>query len=682
MNLSPLPIQKFFDSNGNPLVGGKLFTYVAGTSTKIATYTDSTGGTSNTNPIVLNFRGECAVWMDPTKVYKLALAPSTDTDPPSNAIWTADNIRPAVDYSTLTATFIGQIIWPRTAAEISALVTPSDYSYPPYDVRRYGAAVDGITDSSAAFNQASLIGVTAFVPELAGVPFVLNSDVSGTFYSTGQPRFAGAGKVALTPSLGTPKSENNYGLVGAFPRTCSVMVVGDSITAGTGVSSYPNSVGWLVGRSLMNSSDRGVFNDWGIGYHRILNANSFLQSTGVTTTGISLAAGVFGSRIQITPGQSLTLTLREVKSFDVIYDASTSSGSFDIKLNGTTIRTVAVVGTGLKTTFPTSAKTGSFMTRLGDTLSVQCTAGSLQICGIMDLKNSTVNDMLAYVGAQAGYAYQDYNTAAAMDELAFYLNNLRTANDKALVMAIGTNNLYNATKALSPTAMIAAITTFVTGMQSRCTNLQIAISVPPKSNESLFPMILAFKYEDYVRAIVSYALRNNLVLIRHDLGGLNDGTYYSDGLHPNDVGAKIFAQTICQAMRIKYDVYFKNTDFALSDYLTELRTDIAITPVSTWAAFGGLTSFQPRAHAVAGVCYLSGNFQRNGSVSLTIGNLPAAFRPDTQDRYFSIAKDVAGAGGQANLKIAATGDLALLALPVDNVSLDGISFPLQKFIET
>lgn len=95
MNLSPLPIQKFFDNNGRPLVRGLLFTYEAGTSIKIATYKDSTGGTPNTNPIVLDFRGECRLWIDPLQAYKFVLAPRNDTDPPTHPIWTVDNITAA-----------------------------------------------------------------------------------------------------------------------------------------------------------------------------------------------------------------------------------------------------------------------------------------------------------------------------------------------------------------------------------------------------------------------------------------------------------------------------------------------------------------------------------------------------------------------------------------------------------
>jgi hypothetical protein len=94
MNLSPSPIQKFFANNGRPLVGGLLFTYEAGTSDKVDTYTNA-GGALNTNPIVLDFRGECRLWIDPQQAYKFVLAPRGDTDPPTNPIWTVDDITAA-----------------------------------------------------------------------------------------------------------------------------------------------------------------------------------------------------------------------------------------------------------------------------------------------------------------------------------------------------------------------------------------------------------------------------------------------------------------------------------------------------------------------------------------------------------------------------------------------------------
>lgn len=90
--LSPLAVQQFLDANGVPRTGGKLFTYAAGTTTKLATYTDAGGGTPNTNPIVLDTLGDAKIWLPASVPYKYVLAPKTDTDPPTNPIWTVDNI--------------------------------------------------------------------------------------------------------------------------------------------------------------------------------------------------------------------------------------------------------------------------------------------------------------------------------------------------------------------------------------------------------------------------------------------------------------------------------------------------------------------------------------------------------------------------------------------------------------
>lgn len=144
MILSPLPKLAFLDNNGRPLVGGLLFTYVAGTSTKIDTYTDSSGGSLNSNPISLDYRGEANVWLDPTKTYKLVLAPRGDTDPPTSVIWTVDNISPLG-----TAQAIGQILYPRTADEVAHGVTPTDYTYPTRLFQRYGILCDGVTDNTS-----------------------------------------------------------------------------------------------------------------------------------------------------------------------------------------------------------------------------------------------------------------------------------------------------------------------------------------------------------------------------------------------------------------------------------------------------------------------------------------------------------------------------------------------------
>lgn len=80
MNLAPLLRAKFTDSNNNPLSGGKLYSYQSGTTTPQVTYTDSSGGTPNANPVILDANGEADIWLDPTLSYKFVLRDSTDVD--------------------------------------------------------------------------------------------------------------------------------------------------------------------------------------------------------------------------------------------------------------------------------------------------------------------------------------------------------------------------------------------------------------------------------------------------------------------------------------------------------------------------------------------------------------------------------------------------------------------------
>ena len=74
-----------FDSTGAPLSGGYLYTYIAGTSTNKATYSDAALTTANSNPVLLDARGEASIFG--AGIYKFILKDSDGT-----TIWTMDNI--------------------------------------------------------------------------------------------------------------------------------------------------------------------------------------------------------------------------------------------------------------------------------------------------------------------------------------------------------------------------------------------------------------------------------------------------------------------------------------------------------------------------------------------------------------------------------------------------------------
>jgi hypothetical protein len=92
VRLSPLAGAgwQLFTDNGTPLSGGLLYTYSAGTTTPLTTYTTSAGNVANANPIVLDAAGRVAnqIWMTEGTFCKFVLRTSTGVE-----IWTKDNIQ-------------------------------------------------------------------------------------------------------------------------------------------------------------------------------------------------------------------------------------------------------------------------------------------------------------------------------------------------------------------------------------------------------------------------------------------------------------------------------------------------------------------------------------------------------------------------------------------------------------
>jgi hypothetical protein len=268
--LAPSGIQKFFDNNGNPLALGLVYTYQAGTSTPVATYTDSTLGTPNANPIVLNFRGEAPIWLVPGQAYKFNV-----TDAAGNQIpgWPVDqilggfsvssNIVPSANntYSLGTPSFswsnlylgpndapafdvtTGDIAYyERTPAEITASVTPTSKvhaPFPVYDMARYGIQPNGVDNTAivqAVFNMLKVTGGTmkfpygdwAFYLDVSGSytpPIIVEGQGSNFRCFTAAPTQSavmfGNNSGAAVVSAGTPNVPVSFGGASLEFRNCN-----------------------------------------------------------------------------------------------------------------------------------------------------------------------------------------------------------------------------------------------------------------------------------------------------------------------------------------------------------------------------------------------------------------------------------------------------------------------------
>ena len=82
----------------------KIFFYSAGTTTKINAYTTSALSVALANPLSADANGLfAAIYFDPALSYKVVVAPSTDTDPPTNAIYEQDNMTAAAAVAGILA---------------------------------------------------------------------------------------------------------------------------------------------------------------------------------------------------------------------------------------------------------------------------------------------------------------------------------------------------------------------------------------------------------------------------------------------------------------------------------------------------------------------------------------------------------------------------------------------------
>ena len=237
---SPLPNVRvyFADENGAPLVGGKVYTYAAGSGTPKATYTTKAATVENTNPVVLDARGEADIWLGDGG-YKIVVKNSADV-----LRWERDNIESTGD---LEKTILDQL----AAANGSSLVgfQQSGTGSATRTVEEKARETRTITDKDGADTTGATSSRTALVNAIADL-------TSG-------------GEVILPPGTYLIDSEivptvNNIALRGAG-KGATVIKIAASYANSTALFKLTNLSGWsfsgitfdgyLSGQSISSTTD-------------------------------------------------------------------------------------------------------------------------------------------------------------------------------------------------------------------------------------------------------------------------------------------------------------------------------------------------------------------------------------------------------------------------------------------
>ena len=270
VNLSPIGgvAAQFFDNSGNPLTGGKIYTYTAGTTTPQATYTSANGATAHSNPIILDAAGRVPsgeIWLTDGLQYKFLIKTSTDVQ-----IGSYDNIvginsnfvnyTSSQEFQTATA---GQTVFTLTTMQYQ----PGTNSLSVFvdGVNQYGpGALYAYTETSS-----TVVTFTSGLHVGADVKFTttaINSSAAADAEQVGYiPPFTGSVATNVEAKLAQYVSVKDFGAVGdgANDDTAEIQA---AINRGqlTGQSVYLPAGNYLVTTSLQITSPVTLFGDgWG-----------------------------------------------------------------------------------------------------------------------------------------------------------------------------------------------------------------------------------------------------------------------------------------------------------------------------------------------------------------------------------------------------------------------------------
>lgn len=205
---------QFFDNNGQPLSGGKIYTYAAGTTVPQATYTSALGGTPHANPIVLDSAGRVPggeIWLTDGLVYKFVIETST-----ASLIGTYDNIT-GVNSNFVNYTVQEEVI---TATAGQTVFNLSTINYTP-GTNSLSVYIDGVNQyvgDSYLETDSDTVTFTSGVHVGAQVKFTtavtLSSGATTADLVAYTPPFTGSASTNVQTKLQQTVSVKDFGAVG------------------------------------------------------------------------------------------------------------------------------------------------------------------------------------------------------------------------------------------------------------------------------------------------------------------------------------------------------------------------------------------------------------------------------------------------------------------------------------
>lgn len=338
--LTPLPKMQFLTAEGTPLVGGKVYTYTAGTTIPLATFQDSSSGTSNTNPIILDSRGEANIWLGETS-YKFKLTDADDVE-----IWT-------VDYITAPTTALSPVL-------AGNVTISTDSSGAALRITQTGTGPVLLVQDSANPDTTPFIITSSGLVGVQNLNPTAELDVVGTIQSTSD----GFARTQITADVNDSKIDvvGNRNFVVRTNNNTRMTISGAGATTLAGALTVSSGGAAVTGNSTVTGAlgvtAKLTVSSGGAEFTGNVQANNNLDVTGsITATSYTgawtnIPAGTVMLFVQTTAPTGWTKsTAHDNKALRVVSGAASSGGSVAFT---TAFASQAVTGTVASYTLTTA----------------------------------------------------------------------------------------------------------------------------------------------------------------------------------------------------------------------------------------------------------------------------------------------------------------------------------------
>lgn len=270
--LSPWPRYTVLNAAGKPISGALLNTYIAGTTTPIATYSDVALTVANANPIVANSSGQIGpVFLSPGSSYKFVV-----TNPDASSLFSQDNI--SGGGGTTNTDIIGTAGEALTGGKTAYLSDGSGGKtaglwYLADSANTYSSTLNdiGMVPASISLGVAGTIRLSGQMTGLTsltiGASYYIGTAGAITVTPPVNRRFVGQADTTSSLVMTAPSFYNDLGLA---PLTNGQLIVGSTgaaavaatLTAGAGISvtnaagaiTITNTTGDVLNRQVTTST--------------------------------------------------------------------------------------------------------------------------------------------------------------------------------------------------------------------------------------------------------------------------------------------------------------------------------------------------------------------------------------------------------------------------------------------